>query len=199
MRRLTLLLLPLLFIVPTFAKDKNKGQLPKLVVNAQYVLVTTYCGDPATQPLNPHIMPEDRQAVADVQRALEKWGRYQIAYRPEDAELILVVRTGHMAEGTVGVQGHADSGPRDQPADISSIGGPGTADPCGTGNTPRGVAPVANADGGDPQDMLALYNVNMGLDAPPLWRGRRPDGLKLPEMSLVQDLRTKVEAAANTP
>jgi hypothetical protein len=162
----------LLFFVPlTLAKDKS--QLPKLVVNARYVLVTTSFGD---EPANPQITPDDRRAVIDVQDAIKKWGRYTVVYRAKEADLILLVRKGGVAEVRPGVRIHAGS------------------------NTPNpSVGPNVYADGGDPQDMIAVYDGPHGVDSPPLWRGRQTDGLVPPEMRLVQELRTKVEAAAKAP
>jgi hypothetical protein len=203
---LRFLVVPLLFFPWAVAKDKPP--LPKLVVSAQYVLVTTECGDPAEQPLNPHIMPEDRQAVSDVQNAIEKWGRYSIAYRRQDADLILVVRKGRVAEGLLGAQVHAGSrvpNRSTQPDDIAQPGTPDPDNPCGAragSNAPgTSVRPEATADLGDPQDMIVLYASALGTEnnSPPLWRGRRPDGLKAPQMRLVQELRSKVEAAAKAP
>src|SRR5260370_41282080 len=69
--------------------------LPKLVVHARYVLVTTYSGDDLTKY---QVMPDDRQAVVDVQNAIQKWGRYALAYDAKNADLILVVRKGRIAE-----------------------------------------------------------------------------------------------------
>ena len=53
----------LLFVSATIAIAQGYDPLPKLVVHAKYVLVTTYAGDNLT---NPHMMPDDRQAVVDV-------------------------------------------------------------------------------------------------------------------------------------
>jgi hypothetical protein len=49
--------------------------------------------------------------------------------------------------------------------------------------------------------MIVLYASALGTqtNSPPLWRGRRQDGLKAPEMRLVQELRSRVEAAAKAP
>ncbi len=191
-RRNLAVLLPLLFLSLPFAKAKNKEKtpLPKLVAHAQYVMVTTYFGDPVREPLNPHITTEDRQAVTDVQNALEKWGRYTIAYRPEDAELILVVRKGRLLDATGGVRVQA-----------------GSKRPCTPGNSPApctiqqdpAVGPIAAVDAGDPQDELALYDSSLGTDNAPLWRGRRAAGLDAPKMQLVEELRTKVEETAKAP
>ena len=181
--KFSFLLVPLLLASPAVSKDKTP--LPKLVVSARYVLVTTEFGDPAEQPLNPHIMPEDRQAVADVQRAIEKWGKYGIALRREDADLIIVVRKGRVAEALVGARVHASSRPSNNPGQ-----------PDGTS-----IRPEVEGDFGDPQDMIAVYSADLGNedDSAPLWRGRRTDGLNPPQMRLIQELRTKVEAAAKAP
>ena len=144
-----------------------------MIVSARYVLITTYFGD---QPSNTRIMTGDRHAVADVQNAIEQWGRYTLVYRVEDADLIILVRKGRIAEALAGVRIHGGS---DSPS--PSIG------------------PIVNADGGDPQDMIAVYDSAQGIDSAPLWRGRQRGGLEPPEMRLVQELRTKVEAAAKKP
>jgi len=198
-RKLRFCAVPLLLVPFSLAKSKT---LPKLVVSAQYVMVTTECGDPYEQPLNPHISPGDRLAVADVQRALEKWGRYSVAVRPQDADLILVVRKGRVADATLGAQVHVRPRQTNQPDEITP---PDPDNPCaeGGGPNPPGVSvhPESSANVGDPQDMLALYSTALGgqNNAPPIWRGRGLDGLKAPGMVLVQELRAKVEAAAKAP
>ena len=152
---------------------KEKPTLPKLIVNARYVLVTTYSGD---DPGNPQMMPDDRKAIADVQNAIQKWGRYALAYERKNADLIILVRKGRYAEALAGARIHAGS---ERPN--ASIG------------------PAISGDAGDPQDMLTVYDAAQGIDSPPLWRGRAPDGLKPPEMSLVNQLRVKVEASEKKP
>ncbi|HEY4962035.1 MAG TPA: hypothetical protein VII29_14335 [Terriglobales bacterium] len=146
--------------------------LPKLVVHARYVLVTTYAGDDLT---NPKMMPDDRQAVIDVQDAIKKWGRYALAYRAQDADLILLVRKGHIAESMPGMRIGAGS------------------------NTKPSIGAEAPTDFGDPRDMLALYDAANGIDSAPLWRDSAKDGLTPPQMSLVADLRKAVDAAAKVP
>jgi hypothetical protein len=61
---------------------------PKTLINARFVYVTSYDGN----ELNPNVLPEDRQAIADVQRALEDWGRYIVVYRPQQADMIVAVQ-----------------------------------------------------------------------------------------------------------
>ena len=95
-----------LFLSAAFAVAQSYNPLPKLVVHARYVLVTTYAGDDLT---NPHVMPDDRQAVVNVQNAIKKWGRYALAYQAKDADLILLVRKGRFAEALQGMQVGAGS------------------------------------------------------------------------------------------
>jgi hypothetical protein len=47
--------------------------------------------------------------------------------------------------------------------------------------------------------MLAVYNASLGIDTAPMWRDRMPDGLSGPDLKLLQEVRTKVEAAAKNP
>ncbi len=155
-----------------FVTAQGYDPLPKLVVHAKYVLVTTYAGDNLT---NPHMMPDDRQAVVDVQNAIKRWGRYALAYQPKDADLILLVRKGHLAESLPGVRVGAGS------------------------NTKPTVGAEAPTDVGDPRDMLALYDAANGIDSAPLWRDLMKGGLNPPQMSLVGELRDAVDAAAKVP
>jgi hypothetical protein len=163
----------LFFLSAIFAAAQSYNPLPKLVVHAKYVLVTTYAGDDLT---NPHMMPDDRQAVVDVQSAIKKWGRYALAYRAQDADLILLVRKGHVAETLPGVRVGAGS------------------------NTKPTVGAEAPTDIGDARDMLALYDAaSGGVDSAPLWRDLMRGGLDPPQMALVGDLRAAVDAAAKVP
>lgn len=61
MRTLSLLASILVLAAPTLSA-KDKAVMPLAVTNATYALVTTYDGG----PMNPNLIPEDRQAIADV-------------------------------------------------------------------------------------------------------------------------------------
>ena len=78
---------------------KDKTIMPAIVTHATYVMVTTYNGD----ELSPRVTPDDRQAISDVKAALQKWGRYSLVYTPNEAELLIVVRTGRLVEGHGGI------------------------------------------------------------------------------------------------
>ncbi|MFZ0284902.1 MAG: hypothetical protein WAL32_06700 [Terriglobales bacterium] len=62
---------------------------PKTLTNARYVYVAAYDGD----QFDPNLWPEDRAAIVNVQDALRQWGRYVIVYRPQDADMILLVQS----------------------------------------------------------------------------------------------------------
>jgi len=165
----------LLFVVflSAFSVVAKDNGLPKLVVHAKYVRVTTYFGDNLA---NGRIPPEDRQAVSDVEDAVRKWGRYTLVYERENADLILLVRKGRLAGAQEGVGVHLGSGPL----------------------TPS-IGSITAADAGDPRDTLAVYRAEQGLDSSPIWRGIETDGLKAPGMKLVSEFKDKVEAAAKKP
>ena len=69
--------------------EANVQPFPKTLMNARYVYVTSYDGNQFSA--NP--LPEDRQAIAAVQDAIQQWGRYLIVDRLQDADMILVVQS----------------------------------------------------------------------------------------------------------
>ena len=146
--------------------------LPKLVVHAKYVLVTTYQGYDLS---NPNVLPDDRQAVMAVQDAIKKWGRYELAYRPQDADLIFLVRKGRIIETQPQLR----------------IGG--------GSNMPVNVGANTPVDVGDKRDMLAMFTAEDGLDGAPLWRDFEAGGLDAPRVQLIQELRKAVDKTAKIP
>lgn len=55
--------------------------------NARFVYVTSYDGP----QFSPYLLPEDRAAISRVQDAVRSWGDYIVVYRPQQADMILVV------------------------------------------------------------------------------------------------------------
>jgi hypothetical protein len=60
---------------------------PGTLVNARFVYVTSYDGD----QFNPNLLSEDREAIATVQDAMQKWGKFILVYEPHQADIILMV------------------------------------------------------------------------------------------------------------
>jgi hypothetical protein len=69
------------------ATDKNAPPFPGTLVNARYVYVTSYDGD----QFDPAVLPQDRRAIAAVQDAIEKWGKWVVVYKPQEADVVLMV------------------------------------------------------------------------------------------------------------
>ena len=162
----------LAFLCVSFAFAKDKTSIPKQIVVAKYVLVTTYFGDNLADSRVPQV---DRQAANDVMDAIRDWGRYTLVYERKAADLIILVRKGRRAETREGVDIHAGSSlPKPE------------------------IGPVTEIDGGDPADMIAVYDADRGINTAPLWRERMSDGLD-PPVKLVGDLRKQVEVAAKKP
>lgn len=60
---------------------------PGTLVNARYVYVTSYDGG----QFNTNLLPEDRQAIAAVQDAMQKWGKFSLVYQADQADIVLMV------------------------------------------------------------------------------------------------------------
>ncbi len=152
-------------------KKEKKPIFPAWLTQARYVYVTTMYGDPFSANLR---MPaEDRQAVADVGEALRKWGRFTQVYRPEQADVILLVRKGRAAEATLG----------------------GTIS---TGDPQRGTSKdaVLGSEAGSPEDALLVYDARLGTDAPAALKYMMKGGLNAPDVKLVAKFRKQVEEAS---
>src|SRR5580700_7469056 len=60
---------------------------PGILANARYVYVASYDGD----QFDSNLLPEDRDAIGDVQNAIQKWGKLTIVYQPSEADIIILV------------------------------------------------------------------------------------------------------------
>ena len=87
---------------------QNVPPFPGTLVNARYVYVTSYDGD----QFNTNLLPEDRQAIATVQDAMQKWGKFILVYEPYQADIVLMV-TSRPSEDVLAVY-DAHGWPSDQ-------------------------------------------------------------------------------------
>lgn len=175
----------LLVLLPAFAtiqaKPKKPYKLPAAFEQARYVYVEAEDG----QEFNPRLNPDDRDAIADLDRALDDWNRYTVTTRRDQADLIFVVRRGRLATATVGGQ-------------VSS------APPMGPGRTGAGQIPGngvgVGGEVGPPDDFLEVYlpNPNEARGAL-LWQRTLPDGLSPPQLTLFKQLKDEVERTYPTP
>lgn len=152
---------------------QSKSRVPQLIVKARYVMVTTIQG---TEP-SPTVPPEDLRAVADVQAAIQKWGRYTLVYKPEEADLIIALRRGRLVSVTPTVEvGRSSEEPK--------------------GKVGYGVG----VEAGNPYDLFAVHNARTGgLDSPALWRASEKNGLDRPDLPLLKKFQKEVERAAKNP
>jgi orotidine-5'-phosphate decarboxylase len=164
----------------------NKQVLPQSVVVARYVMVTSYYGN---QIGDPNVPRDDRQAIANVENALRKWGRYIVVLRPENADIIVLVRAGRTAMVTPGVHIGTGSVGIDPNRGGVQIGG--------RRQTTTGVGVASEI--GPAEDSLAVYDATIGTDSTPLWRETMSKGLQLPSVKLVKEFRRVVEEAAKKP
>jgi hypothetical protein len=93
---------------PPKATPQSVPPFPGTLVNARYVYVTSYDGD----QFNTNLFPEDRQAIATVQDALQKWGKFTLVYQPSQADIVLMV-TSRPSEDILAVY-DAHGWPRNQ-------------------------------------------------------------------------------------
>jgi len=159
-------------------KGKKKKSVPAVFGTAKYVYVQAEDGD----EYKPGLLPEDRQAIADVEAALRKWNRYTITMKPEDAELIFYVRKGRVASGkvggTVGTPGGRGQGPFPGQPRNGGLGAGGTL----------------GGEAGPPDDLLEVRMRNTdGEPSAPIWLRSQPDGLNAPGVPLLASLKTAVE------
>jgi hypothetical protein len=68
---------------------QGEQPFPGTLRNARYVYVASYDGD----EFNQRLLPEDRDAIVSVQNAIQKWGKLILVYKPEDADIVLLVQS----------------------------------------------------------------------------------------------------------
>jgi hypothetical protein len=67
----------------------NALEMPRIFANGRFVYVAAYDGD----QFNPNLFPEDREAISRVQDSIQKWGKLTVVYRPQDADVMLLVQS----------------------------------------------------------------------------------------------------------
>jgi hypothetical protein len=174
-----LLLGSLSFLIVAEAKNQ-KVTLPAVFKNAQYVYVQAYDGD----ALNPHVIPDDRDAIYRVEQGLKAWNRYSIVYERDRADLVFLVRKGRIASVTPGVEVGIGRQPQNR--------NPSPPDPT-RGADSTGVGVGVDAEAGPPDDLLSIY-----LETPSgalLWSQSLKGGLNAPGLPLLQRIKHEVETA----
>lgn len=189
-------------------KDKKKVLLPDQVLAARTVLVLI---DPqaGTAPESPLA---NQTARDNVEKALMKWGRFQLANDVSTADLVISIRKGNgkIARPTIGglptnnrpvIYEPTDSGGR---VGVGH-GTPPPGDPSGA----QPVSPTPQIEVGDAQDTFKVHLGNSAdptadpLDSPPIWRYSAKDALQSPNVPAVEEFKKLITEAekqrANRP
>jgi len=116
------------------------------------------------------VTPEDRRALEVIRELLEDWDRYVIVDRPDQAELLVVVRKGRRMV----------------------LGGGLPVGPVGGGQVGR-TGPSFRGEVSSAADMLSIYESNGGQPGTLLWRETRANGLSGSPPLLFEGFKSAVE------
>jgi hypothetical protein len=185
-------------IYPAAAKNKKKQQLPDHVLNAQRVLIVIRpdAGEPLTNPT------ANRTAQDDVERAISKWGRFDLVMEAQTADLVIAVRKGHAGGPMISNSPVDNRSVIFQPSGQS--GGTGvrigaqqgrSPDLTNPGPGPENNGPHISNQIGPSEDMFEVYlgGIADPLDAPPIWRYTAKNALDGPQVVAVEQFRKAIE------
>lgn len=129
------------------------------------------------------LAPEDRQALVRVEDALRKWKRYVVTRSPEQAELVIVVRTARplAAYGGIGTGVGSERRRRGSSRDDSVTSGPKL---------------TLGAEASTNTDLFEVYELHDGRPGTRLWRAQRKGGLAGSDPPLLAEYRRRVDELA---
>jgi hypothetical protein len=168
-------------------KDKKKILLPADVLQARTVLVVI---DPDAG-ISPNAPYANRTAQQDVEKALMKWGRFELATDLSTADLVITVRkgSGKIAPPTIGGIPNNNRPIIFEPTESAGRAGGsrGTPPMAGDPTAPRRGDPTPEVEVGTRDDMFAVYRGKRenALDAPAVWRYSVKNALNHPEVPAV--------------
>lgn len=186
----------LLLLVPQVeAKNKKKQLLPDDVLQARRVLVVIHpdAGEALTNPM------ANRTAQDEVERAIMKWGRFDLALDAQTADLVIAVRKGNKSGPVI------SHSPVDDRPVIFQTGGGGARVGEQQGRPPDLTNPVPGGLGnsgpqlgtqiGSSEDTFEVYRggVEDPLDTSPVWRYIAKDSLNAPQVGAVEKFRKAIE------
>lgn len=173
------------------AKDKKKILLPADVLEARTVLVVID-PDAGVSPDSPNA---NRAALESVEKALMKWGRFELATDLSTADLVITVRrgSGKIAQPTIGGIPNNNRPIIFQPTDTGGrAGGSRGTPPMGNDPTaPRRSNPNPQVEVGPQDDTFVVFRGkrNDALDAPAVWRYSAKGALDSPAVPAVDVFR----------
>ena len=166
--------------------SNKKEQVPTaILLNCRYVYVEAWDGD----FFNPHLLPEDRNAILNVQNAFHDWNRYLITVKRREAEILVVVRKGRIVSVNGGVAGNVVSGPVESGAHDEL----GSNQPTAKEGDKVGAGP--EVAGRDDLFFVYLFNPDGSLTGP-IWMQHQKDGLDTPNVPLFKQFKGSIDAAS---
>jgi hypothetical protein len=195
-----LLAVTAIILCSALASARKKAILPADVLRARTVLVIV---DP-TAGVDARDPNANRAARANVEKALDQWGRFTLVQEGFTADLVITVRKGNgkLIQPTIGgtpINGTppVSGGTTSTPTQVTTRGavrlGPGNPnDPSSAGTQPS--TPEPQIEAGSRQDMFVVYRGSMDsiwspLDAPAVWRYSGKDALASPSVPAVEVFR----------
>src|SRR5262249_32389690 len=161
------------------ANDKKKPTLPAAILNARTVAVVI---DPDAG-VSPDAPLANRTAAEDVEKALEKWGRFKPVMSGMTPDIVIVIRKGNgkLVQPTI----HGKTAPNDRPVIIQPndtgirIGGQQGRAPSDPQNDPQGDKPGESVGVGASDDSFVVYDGSVAdpRSRAPMWRYAGKDAL----------------------
>ncbi len=155
-----------------------KSVVPAQLARARYVCLgydigTGFLSEAQAISAPATVFPEDRRALDAIRAEIERWGKYTIVVQPDQADLLISVRTGRLLGTTVGVG-------------IGSAGGRGG---------PGGQSTLGGVEVSSPTDLFVVYEAHGGRPGAQLWRLQRSGALAGTPPRAFEEFRTAVESA----
>jgi hypothetical protein len=169
-------------------KDKKKILLPADILQARTVLVVID-PDAGVSPTSPYA---NRTAQEDVEKALMKWGRFELVTELSTADLVISVRkgSGKLAQPTIGGIPNNNRPIIFEPTESGGRAGGsrGTPPMGGDPTASRRADPTPQVEVGARDDMFVVYRGKRenALDAPAVWRYSVKNALNHPEVPAVE-------------
>src|ERR1700687_2537339 len=183
----------LLLLAPHIdAKNKKKQLLPDYVLRAERVLVVIHpdAGESLTSPM------ANRTAQDEVEKAIMKWGSFNLAVDTQTADLVIAVRKGHKSGPVISHSPVDDRPVIFQPSNGGArVGGQQGHPPDLTSSGLGNRGPQLGSQIGSSEDTLKVYRggVQDPLDTSPVWRYTAKDSLNAPQVIAVEQFRKAIE------
>lgn len=175
------------------AKDKKQPNVPATFNQAHTVYVEAVSG----QQFDRNLDPEDREAIADVQDALQAWKRYRLVTQREDADIVIVVRRGSRTNPDGGLGSidnpNRNTNPNTVPNGLPNRGMDPNAPPM-PGQRTSGPDIAPDMQTGASEDVFEVCQVNAnGKLTRPLWNRTMENGLRGSRLLLFEQFKDAVE------